>query len=124
MRSVVKQPRYSDLKIPGVGHAHFSDLAFRIRSAISVRSTGLSRLDRNMTMASEIRHVWTPGVGGCSNKPRVTVVLQSSTPCTLAYLTELWPIFKNFRPPLVLTLATMLFRLFLVGYIEKSGYER
>jgi hypothetical protein len=213
MRSVVKQPRYSDLKIPGVGHAHFSDLAFRIRSAISVRSTGLSRFDRHTTMSSEIRHVWTPGVrellhqakgyrctsvqyplyfglvnwtlayfhkfppstccnmdyrdislpdsgifrirsaisvrstglsrfdrqttmsseirhvwtpvlADCYTRPRGAVVLRSSTPCTLAYLTELWPTFTNFRPPLVLTLATMLFRLFLVGYIEKSGYER
>jgi hypothetical protein len=45
MTSVVKQPTYSDLKIPGVCHAHFSDLAFRIRSAISVRSIGHSRFD-------------------------------------------------------------------------------
>jgi hypothetical protein len=55
----------------------------------------------------------------CYSRPRGAVVLRSSTPCTLAYLTEIWLTFKNFRPPLVLTLATMLFRLFLLGYIEK-----
>jgi hypothetical protein len=58
-------------------------------------------------------------LAGCYTRPRGAVVLWSSTPCTLAYLTELWPTFKNFRPPLVLTLATMLFPLFLLGYIEK-----
>jgi hypothetical protein len=60
-----------------------------------------------------------PVLADCYTRPRGAVVLRSSTPCTLAYLTELRPTFKNFRPPLVLTLATMLFRLFLVGYIEK-----
>jgi hypothetical protein len=60
-----------------------------------------------------------PVLAGCSTRLRGTVVLRSSTPCTLAYLTEVWSTFKNFRHPLVLTLATMLFRLFLVGYIDK-----
>jgi hypothetical protein len=60
-----------------------------------------------------------PVLADCYTRPRVAVVLRSSTRCTLAYLTELWPTFTNFRPPLVLTLATMLFRLFLLGYIEK-----
>jgi hypothetical protein len=34
----------------------------------------------------------------------------SSTPCTLVYLTELWPTFKNFRRPRLLTWGTVIFR--------------
>jgi hypothetical protein len=94
---------------------------FRIRSAISVRSIGLSRFDGHTTKSSEISYVMfgPPVLADCYTRPRGAVVLWSSTPCILAYLPELWPTFKNFRPPLVLTLSTMLFPLFLVGYIEK-----
>jgi hypothetical protein len=108
-----------------VGNIWLVDLAFRdfgsfpIRSAISVRSIGLGRLTAIRPYQARYVMLGPLVLAICSTRPRGTVVLRSSTPCTLAYLTELWPTFTNFCPPLVLTLATMLFRLFLVGYIEK-----
>jgi hypothetical protein len=48
---------YRDISLPDFG-------IFRIRSAISVPSTGLGIFDGHTTISSQICHVWTSGVGG------------------------------------------------------------
>jgi hypothetical protein len=55
--STCRNMDYRDISLPNFG-------IFRIRAAISVRSTGLSRFDRQTSIPSQIRHVWAPGVGG------------------------------------------------------------
>jgi tryptophan-rich sensory protein len=68
-----------------------------------------------------------PVLADCYTKPGVTVVLRSSTPCTLAYLTELRPTFTNFRRLLVLTWIIVIFR-FLTSafsvFARQSPYGR
>jgi tryptophan-rich sensory protein len=68
-----------------------------------------------------------PVLAGCYNKPGVTVVLRSSTPCTLVCLTELRPTFTNFRRLVVLTWTIVIFR-FLTSafsvFARQSPYGR
>jgi hypothetical protein len=82
--------------------------SFRIRSAISVRSIG----DLTAVRPNQSRYVMfaPPVLADYYTKPRGAVVLRSSTPCTLAYLTELLPTFTNFRLLLVVTWTIVIFR--------------
>jgi hypothetical protein len=52
----------------------------------------------------------SPVSAGCCTSPMGAVVLWSSTTCTSAYLTELWPTFTNFRRLLVVTWTIVIFR--------------
>jgi hypothetical protein len=60
-------------------------------------------------------------------RPRDAVVLRSSTPCTLACLTEPWLTFTNFRRLLLLTWIIVIFR-FLTSafsvFARQSPYGR
>jgi hypothetical protein len=85
---------YRDISLPDFG-------IFRIRSAISVRSTGLSRFDCHTTYQARYVMFGPPVLADCYTRPRGAVVLRSSTPRTSAYSTELWPTYA-YRPQIVL----------------------
>jgi hypothetical protein len=82
---------YRDISLPDFG-------IFRIRSAISVRSTGLSRFDGHTTMSSEICHVWTPGVGGLLHQAKGCRCTSVQYPLYFGLVTWTSAYFHKFLP--------------------------
>jgi hypothetical protein len=86
--------------------AHFQEIWTASRPIMRNREISYRTLT-DLTATGPVKpdmSCWRPLVPtGCCTSPRGAVVLWSSTPCTLAYLPELWPTLKKVCPLRILT---------------------